>query len=206
MLLWATNGWAYPPPASPLRCLPAGKMCHLFNYELEKRSLESLLCRRTIELADLIGGWLLADPTRCHFLIYGFNYFSSLEIKQQGGLMPAAIFNWEALLSVKGFLLIIVGGFLVGFGTRYAQGCTSGHGIFGCLLSMAILGGHGILLSWRHIIFSFCTSPDPCLMKNPGYLFVGIVFGLALTKGEAVSWYAFRKCSDSKAFTCSGFL
>ncbi len=45
--------------------------------------------------------------------------------------MPIEIFNWNTLLSLKGFLLMIVGGFLVGFGTRYARGCTSGHGIFG---------------------------------------------------------------------------
>jgi uncharacterized membrane protein YedE/YeeE len=27
--------------------------------------------------------------------------------------------------------MIVVGGFLVGFGTRYAGGCTSGHAIMG---------------------------------------------------------------------------
>jgi len=45
--------------------------------------------------------------------------------------MPDGIYNWQTLLSLKGFLLMIVGGFFVGFGTRYAQGCTSGHGILG---------------------------------------------------------------------------
>jgi uncharacterized protein len=47
------------------------------------------------------------------------------------GLVPKEIFNWNSLLSIKGFILIIVGGFLVGFGTRYADGCTSGHAIMG---------------------------------------------------------------------------
>jgi uncharacterized membrane protein YedE/YeeE len=45
--------------------------------------------------------------------------------------MPTELFNWQTLLSFKGFLLMVVGGFLVGFGTRYARGCTSGHGILG---------------------------------------------------------------------------
>src|SRR3989337_2868965 len=40
------------------------------------------------------------------------------------GLVPAELFNWENLLSLKGFIMMIVGGFLVGFGTRYAGGCT----------------------------------------------------------------------------------
>ena len=30
-----------------------------------------------------------------------------------------------------GFIVLVVGGFLVGFGTRYAGGCTSGHAIMG---------------------------------------------------------------------------
>ena len=46
-------------------------------------------------------------------------------------LVPATIFNWSSLLTLKGFIMIVVGGFLVGFGTRYAGGCTSGHAISG---------------------------------------------------------------------------
>lgn len=45
--------------------------------------------------------------------------------------MPTEIFSKDALFSVKGFLILIGGGFLVGFGTRYAGGCTSGHAISG---------------------------------------------------------------------------
>jgi len=47
------------------------------------------------------------------------------------GLVPVDLFNWNSLLTLKGFILIVVGGFLVGFGTRYAGGCTSGHSIMG---------------------------------------------------------------------------
>ncbi|PWT77492.1 MAG: hypothetical protein C5B59_03925 [Bacteroidetes bacterium] len=47
------------------------------------------------------------------------------------GLMPADLFSWQNLFTVKGFFFIIVGGFMVGFGTRYAGGCTSGHSIMG---------------------------------------------------------------------------
>jgi len=45
--------------------------------------------------------------------------------------LPNEIFGLEALLSLKGILILIGGGFLVGFGTRYAGGCTSGHAISG---------------------------------------------------------------------------
>lgn len=47
------------------------------------------------------------------------------------GLVPRDLFSWENLLTLKGFLLMVVGGFLVGFGSRYAGGCTSGHAIMG---------------------------------------------------------------------------
>lgn len=54
---------------------------------------------------------------------YGINNYNSL--------VPEQIFNWNTLFTLKGFIMIIGGGFLVGFGTRYAGGCTSGHAIMG---------------------------------------------------------------------------
>jgi uncharacterized membrane protein YedE/YeeE len=56
---------------------------------------------------------------------------TALGIHDFSGLVPREILNWAALLSLKGFLLIAGGGFLVGFGTAYAGGCTSGHAIAG---------------------------------------------------------------------------
>lgn len=45
--------------------------------------------------------------------------------------LPQEIFGRNALMSSKGFLILVLGGFLVGFGARYAGGCTSGHAISG---------------------------------------------------------------------------
>lgn len=45
--------------------------------------------------------------------------------------LPEEIFSLENLLSVKGFIILIGAGILIGFGTRYAGGCTSGHAITG---------------------------------------------------------------------------
>ncbi len=45
--------------------------------------------------------------------------------------LPRELFGIEALLSFKGIVMLVVGGFLVGFGARYAGGCTSGHAISG---------------------------------------------------------------------------
>lgn len=46
-------------------------------------------------------------------------------------LQPDEIFSLEALLTARGFLVLLLGGFMIGFGTRYAGGCTSGHAISG---------------------------------------------------------------------------
>lgn len=47
------------------------------------------------------------------------------------GVAPRELFTWHALLTLRGFVCVVVGGFLVGFGTAYAAGCTSGHAISG---------------------------------------------------------------------------
>ncbi len=45
--------------------------------------------------------------------------------------MPTEIFSWSGLASLPGIVMIVIGGFLIGFGARYAGGCTSGHAISG---------------------------------------------------------------------------
>lgn len=54
-----------------------------------------------------------------------------LGIVFDGNLAPKSIFSWENAFTLKGFLILLLGGFLVGFGTRWADGCTSGHAISG---------------------------------------------------------------------------
>lgn len=56
---------------------------------------------------------------------------SALGIHDLSGLAPRELFHWGALETVRGLLLLVGGGFLVGFGTAYAGGCTSGHAISG---------------------------------------------------------------------------
>jgi uncharacterized protein len=54
-----------------------------------------------------------------------------LGLRDFSGVAPHELFSWHALLTVRGFVCIGLGGFLVGFGTAYAGGCTSGHAISG---------------------------------------------------------------------------
>lgn len=71
------------------------------------------------------------------------------------GYVPDELFGVEKFFSVSNLLFLIVGGFLVGFGTRWAGGCTSGHAISG--LSnlqipslIAVIGFFigGLLMTW----------------------------------------------------------
>ena len=79
--------------------------------------------------------------------IYGISNFE--------GLVPKDLFNWPNLLSIKGITLMIIGGFLVGFGTRYAGGCTSGHAIMG--LSN---------LQWPSLIATCCFMAGGFIVAN----------------------------------------
>jgi uncharacterized membrane protein YedE/YeeE len=48
-----------------------------------------------------------------------------------GKLAPDVLFGNQIFESSKSILILIIGGVLIGFGTRYAGGCTSGHAISG---------------------------------------------------------------------------
>lgn len=69
--------------------------------------------------------------------------------------LPDEIYSLDALFSIKGFLILISAGILVGFGSRYAGGCTSGHGIVGLsslsLESFIAVAGFfigGLIMTW----------------------------------------------------------
>jgi len=101
-----------------------------FRYDWKRTGLWNLVFVAGI----LLGGFLAAhwgapqnvaisEQTRLALTRLGIHDFS--------GLAPREVFTWSALLTVKGFVLVILGGVLVGFGTAYAGGCTSGHAISG---------------------------------------------------------------------------
>lgn len=52
-------------------------------------------------------------------------------ITDHSNLVPSQLFNFDNLFTLKGLFFFVVGGFMVGFGSRYAGGCTSGHSISG---------------------------------------------------------------------------
>lgn len=82
----------------------------------------------------LIAGGVVAGATRSGDVAISAATradLAALGITDFTGLVPSDVFTWSALGTVPGFVMVVLGGFLVGFGTRYANGCTSGHAISG---------------------------------------------------------------------------
>jgi uncharacterized protein len=109
-------------------CLPANLPS--LNYDWRKDSW-NLLFVAGVTIGGFLGGWVFANPNPVAISTATIDFFKSHGLNDPQGLMPQELFNWPSLVTLKGFLLMIVGGFMVGFGTRYARGCTSGHGILG---------------------------------------------------------------------------
>ena len=124
-------------------CIPSG--IEYFKYDW-KKEIWNLVFVLGVIVGGFLAAQLLANPNeiiinenlKSELVGYGMTDFSN-------ALVPADVVSWESLLSIKGILMIIVGGFFVGFGTRYAGGCTSGHSIMG--LSA---------LSWPSLVATVC--------------------------------------------------
>ena len=135
----------------------AGKTTEFFRFDWRSQRWNLV-----VVLGAAIGGFIavnyLTDPKIATVQI---NPKTITELQQMhidapnGKLMPAALSSEEALKSPKVLGILLLGGILVGFGTRYAGGCTSGHAITGLsnlqLPSLiAVIGFFigGLLMSW----------------------------------------------------------
>jgi len=109
-------------------CVPAGIPFFTYNW---KKEIWNLL----FVLGTAIGGFIavnfLANPDTIVISQATQADLTALGITDFTDLMPLEIFNWETVFTGKGMLFFVIGGLLVGFGTRYAGGCTSGHAIMG---------------------------------------------------------------------------
>lgn len=109
-------------------CYPAN--IPFLNYDW-KREIWNLYFVVGILIGGFIGGVLFRNPHPTALAEQTIRDLRSQGINDFNGVLPQDLFSWSNLGTMQGILLIVVGGFLVGFGTRYARGCTSGHGIFG---------------------------------------------------------------------------
>ena len=109
----------------------AGKFSNFFKFNLKDQSWNL-----TVVLGAIIGGFI-ATKYLSNDSVSDLNSKTVAELQAMGfknsgaSLVPEVMFGLDAISSIDGLILLIVGGLLVGFGTRYADGCTSGHAIAG---------------------------------------------------------------------------
>ena len=109
-------------------CIPA--KIHFFSYDW-KKEIWNLFFVTGIFLGGVIAVLFLANPVGMHIAPKLAAQLSAAGITDYSNMVPYQLFNWSALFTIRGFIMMAGGGLLVGFGTRYAGGCTSGHSIMG---------------------------------------------------------------------------
>ncbi len=109
----------------------APKSIPLFNYDWKREGLWNLLFVSGVFIGGFLGGWVFANPEPIALSAATVQDLAALGIQDFEGFLPDDIFAWGNLLTWQGLLIMLGGGFLVGFGARYAGGCTSGHAITG---------------------------------------------------------------------------
>lgn len=109
-------------------CIPAKIPFFSYNWRKEMWNLFFVF-------GILIGGFIatqfLGNGEPVQIVASTKAQLTALGVTDFSGLMPNDIFGIDQIFSLKGLIFLVFGGFMVGFGTRYAGGCTSGHSIMG---------------------------------------------------------------------------
>ncbi|CAM1344225.1 YeeE/YedE family protein [Tenacibaculum amylolyticum] len=133
----------------------AGKVSDYFKKDWKERDWALFFL-----VGLIIGGFIAAN-----FLSTSSEILLSPETVQNLGelgfknigktYVPEEIFSIENMLTIKGFAILLVAGIFIGFGTRYAGGCTSGHAITGLsslqfpsLLAVIGFFVGGLIMTW----------------------------------------------------------
>src|SRR3970040_2736291 len=109
----------------------AGKYVSFFNFDWKSQRWNLV-----VVLGAMLGGFVavhfMSDPSNIDINPKTIAQLAQLGIDAPNGkLMPDALFGTQIWQSPKSILILLIGGILIGFGTRYAGGCTSGHAISG---------------------------------------------------------------------------
>ena len=133
-------------------CFPLDNSFFKYNW---KKETWNLVFAAGIILGGFVAARLLTVVQPIDLNPSLINELNNYAISNYNHLLPLELFNWQALFTFRGFILIVAGGFLVGFGTRYAGGCTSGHSIMG--LSN---------LQWPSLVATICFMIGGIVMAN----------------------------------------
>ncbi|MCF0073594.1 YeeE/YedE family protein [Dyadobacter sp. CY261] len=108
--------------------IPANLPFFKYNW---RKEVWNLFFVAGIVIGGFVGNFVLGNPEAIVVADDTRQSLAALGVTDFSGLMPNDIFAFSNVFSLKGLIFFVLGGFLVGFGTRYAGGCTSGHAIMG---------------------------------------------------------------------------
>ncbi len=107
-----------------------GKFVKFFNF-----NWRSQIWNLVFLVGAILGGFIaktfLSDGNPVAISDSTIQDLAKMGFSAPTSVQPTELFSWEAVFSLKGFLVLALGGLMVGFGSRYAGGCTSGHAISG---------------------------------------------------------------------------
>lgn len=109
----------------------AGKVSSFFAFDWKSQQWNL-----AVVAGAMLGGYVavnfMSDPSNVALNPKTIEQLEYLGIDApQGKLVPDVMFGSDIVGYPKMVFILIVGGFLIGFGSRYAGGCTSGHAISG---------------------------------------------------------------------------
>lgn len=114
----------------------AGKKHEFFNYDWRSQTWNLVFIGGAV-IGGFIATQFLASPEPVQISESTVTYLQSVGIEtpttlaEGTGYAPAEIFDTANAFTLSNLIILIIGGFLIGFGTRWAGGCTSGHAISG---------------------------------------------------------------------------
>lgn len=107
-----------------------GKKVKFFDFNW-KGQLWNLVFLAGAILGGFLASHFLSNPEGLPISGDTVKDLAKLGFSAPVSLQPDELFSLKAILSLKGFAILAIGGLMVGFGSRYAGGCTSGHAISG---------------------------------------------------------------------------
>jgi len=109
----------------------AGNKADFFKFDWRSQKWNLVVVIGSI-IGGYIGSHFLSDDISVAINPDTIANLNSLGFESAGkSYLPTELFDINSLLSIKNILILSIGGLLVGFGARYAGGCTSGHAISG---------------------------------------------------------------------------
>lgn len=134
----------------------AGKRVAFFDFDWKTQKWNLLFLAGSV-IGGLIASTLLKNDQPLHLSARTISALKTLGINFDGDLEPRQLFSVQAI-GLKNIILMLTGGLLIGFGSRYASGCTSGHAISGLsnlqLPSLVAVAGFfvgGLIMT--HVLF-----------------------------------------------------